>query len=555
MNRLNATSHTTMPGQCLDPRNPFVRPRAIRAMVLAHVRVAPKIKFDGKGFICALINSRCHVGCAYCMFASNMIEGKSVFNTMTPERVNKLMQLVRDSNTEYLLVSGGGEGFLEPSLMYQIVEESTADLTWMVTSAYWAKRESQAIDVLEKMYQAFLRGSTEKPSRRVCLRISVDSHHVNKLADDATDPLKYIVNVINLFESTYSNQSGFFLQLHSIEGEEVLIEQLRQRIFAVEVPNVSLIHKNEKTTESAIVLRMLSGYEFEVTFAKLLLSDIAVDLRDARLLEKRVKIWEKDAYVNENGTSACKDNPDGTIGNDMLVIYDGRVAGGWQSEMPDVEINIDEDSYDTIMNKTLSDPGVLVTIERGLAYRFGIIDEVCPKACIRSKAVNVRDYTSLVLLEEDTVKLYYTLRALQDLLAEGRIQPKEMDTWPSVLRTLVLAPKEELQYLYRTSNYDIVRQFEDTEPGFLAFIEMIRACAKTGNFEKVISIATEQTEKDLRRIDKWRLLLKRIVHEWYEIKSLSDEELATLKEVEQLIDSRLLQGLRIYEGLSRLQQA
>ena len=59
--------------------------------------------------------------------------------------------------------------------------------------------------------------------------------------------------------------------------------------------------------------------------------------------------------------------------------------------------------------------------------------------------------------------------------------------------------------------------------------------------------------KDLRRLDKWRLLLKRIVHEWYDIKTLDTKELAILNEVEQLIDSKLLQGRRIFEGLSRFQ--
>lgn len=63
------------------------------------------------------------------MFSANMDEEKNAFNTMTKERVDRLMDLVTDSNTGYLLISGGGEIFLEPELIYQIVEKTSADIT------------------------------------------------------------------------------------------------------------------------------------------------------------------------------------------------------------------------------------------------------------------------------------------------------------------------------------------------------------------------------------------------------------------------------------------
>jgi hypothetical protein len=262
-------------------------------------------------------------------------------------------------------------------------------------------------------------------------------------------------------------------------------------------------------------------------------------------------LWEKDAFVNERGNTACKAYSDGSIGHNMLVVYDGRVAGGWQTEMPDIAINVDEDSYESIINKTLSDPGVLATIERGHAYRFGIIDEVCPKACVRAKAVNIRDYTSPILLEEDSLKLYYTLRVVQDYLADGRVEPRNMAGWPSELKSYVVLSKEELRRLHQTADYDIVRQFEETEPGFAAFVQEIRSFSVTGNSNKLVHSASEQTGNDLRRLDKWRVLMRRIVNDWYDIKSLDAKELSCLNDVEQLIDARLLRGRRIYEGLSR----
>ena len=138
--------------------NPFEYPRAMRKKIIDKVKLKPRIGFNGKGFICVLINTRCPVGCEHCMFFSNMSEDKNSVNTMTDHRLTSLMKLVRDSNTGYLLVSGGGEGFLEFDLMCRIIEETTSDVTWMVTGAHWAKDKERAREIVRKMHDSFLRG-------------------------------------------------------------------------------------------------------------------------------------------------------------------------------------------------------------------------------------------------------------------------------------------------------------------------------------------------------------------------------------------------------------
>lgn len=304
---------------------------------------------------------------------------------------------------------------------------------------------------------------------------------------------------------------------------------------------------NEKKTESAITLQLPSNYFFDVTFAKELYSNLAVDLRNTEDVDKKIRIWEKDCFINENGYPAYHLNEDGTIGHDMLVIYDGCVAGGWQSEMPDVNINIDEDDFSQIYKKTMSDPGVLATIENGSKYRFDIINEVCIKASIRAKAINIRDYTSLTLFEEDTVKLYYTLRAIQDFISKGRATI--LDTCSNELLHILSFPKEKLQSLYLSSNYDIVKQFEQFDEGFLEFIGEIRNFAKTTKSNKLEVLIDNLRCKDKRLLDKRRLLLKRIVNDWYDISSLNTEELNSLEEVINMIDKKLPEK---YEQLSRV---
>lgn len=544
VSRINELAH-----QSELRENPFANPRDYRHMILNHIRIASKIKYDGKGFICALITSRCHVGCEHCMFASNMAEERNSFNTMTPERVNKLMQLVTDSNTAFLLVSGGGEGFLEFNLMQQIAEKSTANLTWLVTSGFWAKTLTGAQSILEKLHSAYIRGCARYPDRQLCVRVSIDTFHVNKLRNSEGNPFQYIQHLVTLFETKYASQKNFFLQLHSLEGQEELIDALGNVLGAEKLPSKSEIHTKEKVTESALTLRMPSGYSFEVTFAKRLLSDMAVDLRNKKLLIDRINIWEKDAFINEKDLAGTHLNSNGSIGADMLVIYDGRVSGGWQSEMPDVQINIDIDSYQDILTKSFNDPGVLATIEQGLSYRFRIINEVNPLASIRAKAVNIRDYTSPILLEEDTTKLYYTIRAIQDFIADGRLANLP-EHWPRPLVDLLMTSREELKALYKLAQYDIIRQFEETEPGFTEFSMAFLNYVRHQNPKEFRTAAHKAANNDQRRLDKWRLLLKRIDNGWYTIFSWDNSQLAHVGAVESLLDQSL-HSVRIYEGLSR----
>jgi len=530
--------------------NPFEHPGVWRQKIINNVKLSPKIRFSGKGFICALFTSRCPIGCEHCMFFSNMAEGKNSINTMTSQRITNLMKLVHDSNTGYLLVSGGGEGFLEPDLMYRIIEETNADITWMVTSAYWARNKNWARQVVRKMYDAFLRGKHNQYGRKICIRVSLDSYHVKKLALSNQNPLQYVMNLIEIFETEYAHEDGFVLIIHALEGEEALVNNLCNAISGKKLAHHDPLNDNVKVTESALTIKLDSGYEFEVTFAKLLLSDLAADLRDKETLKKRIEVFEKDAFHNERGNPAIKYNADGTIGPNMLVIYNGRVAGGWQSEMPDVPINLDFDDFQNIMQKTLSDPGVIGTIENGLAYRFDIIQEVCPAAVFRSKAVNIRDYTSPILLEEDKIKLYYSIRVLQDFVAQSRIKENELEGWPSEVRLLVGMAKYELQNLYRSSRYDIVQQFIENEDCFDEFIQRMKRYARERNPQGILEFFESNPRISKRTIDKWRLLLKRIVNCWYELYSFNEEELGAIKEIENILDEKILARKRIYEGLS-----
>lgn len=476
-----------------------------------------------------------------------MSEGRLTTNTMTPERVQSLLKLVEESNTGYLLVSGGGEGFLELPLIYQIIEGSTADVTWIVSSGFWANTKRSTRHIINNCYAAHVRGNARNPDRETIIRISVDKHHIDRIGK-SQDPFAYIRRIIQIFEQDYAKSPRFSLLLHAIKGEENLVKKLAKELSASIQNNFYMKHSDAKITESAMLLHLPSGFELPVTFAKLLLSDISVDLRDKKLLAKRINIWETDAYVNEQDRTGLQVHGGG-YGNDMLVIYDGRVAGGWQCEMPDIPINVDDHDYTEIMRRTLSDPGVLATLEKGQRYRFKIIEEVDPKACTRAKAVNVRDYTSPTLLEEDRDKLYYTIRAIQDYREEGRLKYNEKTVMPEIL-SIINAMPEQLRDWHHESNYDIVAQFREYNHGFHAFELALHDYVQNGNDDLFINRVLEAGNYDNRRIDQWRLFMLRIHHEWYDIKSWNHTVLLILKKIIMLIEQRILKGINPFEGLS-----
>lgn len=271
-------------------------------------------------------------------------------------------------------------------------------------------------------------------------------------------------------------------------------------------------------------------------------------MNNKKLIYDRIHRCEKNVFFNERGMPYFHINKNGSKGTDILVIYDGRVAGGWQIEMPDVKINIDIDSYSKIMHKTLSDPCVLATMENGLSYRFNIIDEVCEKASIRAKAVNIRDYSSITLFEEDSLILYYTIAVLQDYINKERI----IDISNFEVYNLINMSRNMLKKLYKKSNYDIIRQFEDTEIGFKNFSELVKMFSKNKNRDLFLYNMHHIRTINNRTIDKWRILIKRVSNNWYDIKSWDDSVMSCLNDIERLLRVDILKNRHPYEGLSRL---
>jgi|GEM_PF-1344894 len=428
----------------------FRNPRLFRQLALDTVRVPGKENYDGKSFVCVWPTKFCPVGCDCCFFSSPAKDapyGKE--NTITDgDGSDRLIQFLEDANVGELVVAGGGEPFLRKEFMYKIAREAKADKIFFTTSGYWAKSPEKARELLAKMYEEF---SKNPHGSNVDFRVSLDKFHAAKLSPDGS--LEYVMNLIQIFRESYSDkrEKGFTLGFHSMEGDETMEDVLKK------LPVVKRERKNIKTE----VITLSDGFSFEIRWKRLFYSDASMSMNDTEAVERNTEIFDHDISSEHGGNMSVVFNPgDQPKGLDWLIHYDGT-ALSWGAGVIDNEQSIYTHSYAELVKSAKNDPVSLRFLERGNDDRNAIIGEVNPRAVARSKAINLRDFYSRIILEEDQTKLYLTIRTLQLYLSEGRIGEEDIKQWPQVIQDLVKMPIEKLQEGYIRGGYNIVRQYLD----------------------------------------------------------------------------------------------
>ena len=456
---------------------PFSDPKKYRQLILNDIVVPlSKTPYSGKAFLCVSFTRFCPVGCSFCFFSSSPAgKKKTIADALTEEGIEKFITFSNDANLGYLLVSGGGEPFLEVNHILKVVERVKSDKIVLVTSGNWAKSFSSTQTIVAKIYEALKKRGT--PTELI-VRLSVDLEHARGRL--GLDPA---YNLISLFEEKYLNDPDFKLQFHTIFDDPCvsnILTSLSDRISSVEdykcqsdAETVLKVNPAEK------IVTFLSGMVLKIGYAKVFHSNIKVDLSDSKVIERNLNVFQWDMSESEEHNPSIVTNLQGGKGLDFWVNFNGNVTT-WGNQVPDNIYNIYEDNYQTVVENTFADPISLAYIEKGDIYRDKIINEVNPKAVIRAKATNIRDYTGAIICEEDKTRLYLSVRILQDYVTQGVVTMDQMENWPDSLRNLVLLGKEDLQKKYYASDYSIVDQYIEKEPfnklEWLDFLELIRLC-------------------------------------------------------------------------------
>lgn len=476
----------------------FLNPQLYRNLILQNIQIPTnKNQYQGKSFICVSFTRFCPVGCNFCFFSSSPAKKKkTIADALTDKGIEKFISFANNANLGYLLVSGGGEPFLEINHLLKVVEKVNSDQIVLVTSGNWAKSKQSTAHITSRIYEAFKKRNS--PTQLV-LRLSVDLEHAK-----GTFGLEPAYNLISLFEEKYLQEKNFKLQFHSIY-DDPCIDQILQHLSKKVVSISDFKGRSDgetvlKVNPSEKIIEFVSGLTLKVGYAKIFYSNIKVDLNNPDIINRNLSVFQWDMNESEENNPSVVTNVQGGKGLDFWVNFNGNVTT-WGNQVPDNIYNIYEDDYQSMVEKSFVDPISLSYLEKGDLYRDQIMNEINPKAVTRAKATNIRDYTGAIIFEEEKSRLYYTLRILQNYHSEGRIKFEHMQSWPDIIRLLVQSTPQQLQEAYKNSDYSIIDQYIARETfsqdEWMDFLELIRLAhyeLKPSQIEKALKYYNENTK-------------------------------------------------------------
>lgn len=409
--------------------------------------------FDGKSMSTVWLTKLCSANCKHCFSKPPQKYDKCKINEyqFSLSGVKKLIQFINESNCAYLMISGGGEPMFYKEAVYEIIEKAETEKIVIVTNGMWGSDYYSAKEMIDSLYQKFTKRT--RPCELV-IRVSVDSFHKESLGIDM------ILNIFNVFKNFYSTEKFFRLMFHSIIGD-ITMEKVVSKIPNAYLENEIILNSSDSTRISKVVpqKRYLKSdrYRVQVGYAKLFYPDFLVDI-DNSDIESLSKIFDEDIIISEHGNPAITFNSDGTVGLDFWIKYNGNVTT-WGNQLSEENYNIYLDTYDKIKIRTLDNILSFSLLDKGYFYRENIVKEVNPKAVMRSKAVQLRNYSSALLLEENHTKLYYGLRVIEDYILDGILKIEDLKILPSEMREMIIKGKETMMSFYNQANYDIIKQY------------------------------------------------------------------------------------------------
>ena len=435
--------------------NPFECPNKYRKLILnSELLKFPKKKINGKSLACLFLTRFCTVGCSFCFFNSAPLWRRGYKeDQFTKEGLEKFIKFSDEANLGYLLVSGGGEPLNLKNHIIRLLESVNVDRIVLVTSGNWAKNYKAGFKYLKDIHDAILRN---KNKIHVVVRVSVSDYHAVKLGIDCA------YNIIKIFEKHFKDKNSYFsTQIKSFNNDKSLLKLLDKLNIPKFQNTESLLESDNPILEKIIpkksILKLDSGYEIVLGVSNIFDASLDPDLNDIQKYSYGMKIIEKDIQYSENYNPSIVKNHDGSYGLDWSINYNGNICI-WQNQTRDTYKNLYEDSFSDIYKTYFNDPLTYSFVEKGNIYRENIIKEVNPKAVLRSKAIGLRDALGAILFEEEKTRLYYTIRALQDFIEEGKITISEQKKWPLEISNLINISIEDLKHLFHSSYHNIIHQ-------------------------------------------------------------------------------------------------
>lgn len=457
--------------------NYFNYPQYYRNELLKYkcLDVNVKDRYKGKSLMYAFLTRFCYVGCDFCFNRSQCPGKKGKISDQFSDRgIDRLIAFCEKADLGCLIISGGGDPFLQKTQVLRLVKEAKASRIVLVTSGFWAKSEELANDMISDIYRAF---SERKETTELVVRISISEYHSKALGVDCA------LNVLKVFDKHYRNNNNFKLQLKSFDNDkafDLFLSKLDFESISEVEENVSDNFVIEKILRKKRIIKLKSGMEIIVGFSEIFYTSVFPNLFDDKKVSYVTKTVDDDLLYSVKSFPATILNTDGSVGLNWSLYYNGNICL-WQSQARDTYQSIYEDDYDHVISAHFNDPLVYSFIDKGNEYRESIVKEISPLSIKRAKATGLRDRLGLYLLEDERVRLYYMVRAIQDYMSTGEID-KSCFSDNEVLDKLVKTSPAQLQNLFKASTFDALAQEMQKPFDKDTFLDFL-CCVKLGHFD------------------------------------------------------------------------
>jgi len=440
-----------------EPRSPeeiaqqcFDNPEKYREDILKKVSAERQEDFNGDSVYYIWLNKTCPVGCEFCFFRSPTKAEQRSETEITDEGIDNLVNITEDGKIDKFVISGGGEPMMSREKVYELSRRLKVKDVVVVTSAYWSKTPEKTDDILKNMKKATV-DNAHGPTMTV--RLSLDKCHFERLC--RAKDFGYVKNLTDWFAANAKDDPKFKLLIHTMEGDDTVEKFLSTvPIKSREEKGKPLNRKTQVTLENGLV--------FNIEYSQIFDSNPDVDLTDESQQMNNAETFKDFLDKRRNGNMSVSFHGDAPKGAYFLTFYDGNTII-WGATSPDSETSIYKDNYKQIMEKNLNDVITLAALEKGPLHMQEIVKEVNPKAVTRAVGVGLRDFYPRLLLEEDTTRLYVSVRLMQEYIAEGKIDAEQIKSWPKELQTLVKIDADQLKKACLDSKFNIVTQYlQDT---------------------------------------------------------------------------------------------
>lgn len=473
--------------------NIFENPKIYKREIIEKIRIPieKRKKFNGKSFTCVSFTGFCRVGCPFCFYKSNdrkigLPLERLEFSDYGFER---FLEFLNKSNNGYLLVAGGGEPFEKQEYVMQTVSKAISDRIVLVTSGMWAKNYDQAEEIILELYN---RLNSRTSRTHLVLRLSVDKCHYRQLGFDVVN------NIISVFKKYFKQNENFELQIHTMLNDNTMDEVIEK------LGNCKKVNHEIKPSDNNQTIKIIperyklvfdDGYEVVLGMAKVFHSNLMVDINDTERISHALSIFDEDMKCSEHGNPSLLESFGGQLGFDFWLNYNGNISTWGNQSLDDVN-NIYIDDYEKIIQDAYENIIYYSVLDKGHVYREKIINEVNPKAVLRAKAINIRDYAPTVLLEEIKTVLYYAVIVIKNYLAEGKLTCNDISNLSDELLETINKSKQEIQKLYVSSNYCILDQYlNKKEFNLLEWLDLY-TLIKKGHYD----VSSGQIAKDMAYI-------------------------------------------------------